>query len=250
MSNDIQQALSDSVDNLTLGRSVSDVMDRGDRLRNRRRRRMTAGAVAATVVGATAASIALPVSNSPLPSAAATAWGPQLVSMPADDLDRAADTCYQELTNPEVGEAMWRGLPENVNPVAAHARDGSAILVFKHNGKGSICEVRADGDLYRAAGLTFGEWRELRADEHVRLGTVSSSQQALEAPVSDVSGALQVSDDVERVEIKIGDVQRDATVEDGLAMFWMPGEYPEQAVDSGTVTAYDSDGGVLATAQL
>ena len=80
--------------------------------------------------------------------------------------------------------------------------------------------VLRDG-AYGVSGATSGRWDELPAGTHVELASMGYGQDRLNGPVRDVAGALHVSDDVASLEIDAGGEIREATVADGVAMFWL-----------------------------
>ena len=240
--NTLEEALRDSAADLALDRPLTDVIARGDRIRRSRQRRLALGGVAAAVVGATALSIALPQQSSPLLPAANAAWGPELVNMPADDLAAAGDVCRRQLDGPD-----WR-IPSGTQPLAAEARDSVAILYFRHGGMAGDCRMALRDGAYAVSGASSGRWDELPAGTHVELASMGYGQDRLNGPVRDVAGALHVSDDVASLEIDAGGDIREATVADGVAMFWLSDGFTMEEVEAMTVTAYAADGTVL-TAQ-
>jgi hypothetical protein len=240
----LEEALRDSAGDLALDLPLTDVIARGDRIRRGRQRRLALCGLAAAVVGATALSIALPQQSSPLLPAANAAWGPELVNMPADDLAEAGDVCRSALDGPG-----WR-IPSGTQPLAAEARDSVAILYFRHGGMAGDCRMVLRDGAYVVSGASSGRWDELPAGTHVELASMGYSQDRLNAPVRDVAGALQVSDDVASVEIDAGGDIRDATVADGVAMFWLSDGFTMEEVDALTVTAYAADGTVLSAGPL
>lgn len=244
MTTDLHQKLRDSGADLTLDVPVTDIVGRGDRLRRRRHRTVAAGGVAAVVVGATALSVTLSQETSPLLPQANAAWGPELVNLPASELTTIAGTCREAL-----GDAGWR-LPADVAPFAADERGGVAMVYFQHAGQLGDCWLVQDGGAYAPRSTGVAELEELPPGFHVDFAALSYSSGTVAGPASDGAGAVRVSDQVDRLEVEVAGVTREAMVAGGVALFWLPDGISQQQTDDLAVTAYDAEGTVLVTGVL
>jgi len=242
--NTLEDALRGSAADLSLDRPVGDVMARGDRLRRRRARRFAAGGVAAAAVAASALSLTLPSSTTPLVPAANAAWGPALVNLPADDLEQADQECRRILR-----DMGWQ-IPAGIKPLAADARGDVALLFYRFDGRTGDCSLeRRDGEL-SSSGAAAGRWEELTAGTHVELIFMSYATGRLDGPVRNAAGGIRVSDAVDRLELEYAGETVEATVDSGVAMFWLPDGMTQQDLDALTITAYDAAGEVLVDGEL
>ena len=251
MSNDLHHALDESTETLTLDRSVTDIVARGDRIR-RGRRRIALGGAAAVVAGAAALSVALPQGSSPMVPSAQAAWGPNAVNLAAGELDAAGQVCREEFA-----PAFAKGwtLPADVPPIAADERNGLAELVYVHDGVIGTCSLARDGGGYAPRGGSWDEVETLGPGIHLgfitmtgAIGTPDAQGRLIyspDGPVSQAVGILQASDEVKRVEVTVAGTTVEAAVHEGFVFFWLPDGHPQSVVDAATVVAYDSEGSEL-----
>ena len=257
MSNDLHQALHDTTEELTLDRPVTDVVARGERIR-RRRRRVTLGGAAAVLAGAAALSVALPQGSSPLVPEAQAAWGPHAVNLTADQIEVANDTCRYGFRPSK--KAGGYKLPVGAQPIVADERDGLALLVYVVDGVMSTCNLVRDGAGYAPSGGSWDEVEPLDPGVHVSfvsanaaIGTPDKKGRLIyspDGPISQAYGVLEVSDDVERMDVTIAGTTVEAALHEGFALFWLPDGHSQDEFDATTIVAYDGEGAELATGNM
>ena len=94
--------------------------------------------------------------------------------------------------------------------------------------------------------LSIDDWEPLPAGTYAEPMLLSFSSDPSHH-VSHVGGGLRVSDAVDRVEVTHAGETLEATVDEGIAMFWLPGGGSEGDVAGLVFTAYDASGAVLST---
>jgi len=248
MSNDLHRALHDATEELTLDRSVTDIIARGDQIRRGRRRRITLGCAAAVLAGAAALSVALPQGSSPMVPSAQAAWGPKAVNLSDADLAAANDACRYGF-RPSKQSGGYK-LPAGVQPVVADERNGLALLVYVYAGVQAECSLVRDGGGYGPRGGAWDEVEPLEPGVHVSFVSSNAATGSPDGPVTQAYGVLEVSDDVERLDVTIADETVEAALYEGFALFWLPDGHSQEEYLTTSIVAYDAAGAELASGNM
>lgn len=254
MTTDLDEALRSAGADLRLDRPLTEVLDRGQRLR-RRRYGARAAAVAAVVVVACAGTAAVlrPSADAP-PDDASVAHEPvvrdePLVTLTPDQLAADDATCRESTSS---------RLPAGLLPVVAHRRDGTSLLYYRFDERFRLCTVDRDPDgLVIGSGGTSGRWRPVPSGEtysSLSFGmepvevdpAAASGDLDLGALVAHASAAFVVTEDVARLVLHAGGEEFEATIAGEVAMVWLPdGQLSVGDTGDATVTTYGGDGEVL-----
>lgn len=237
----LEELLRDDVADLTLDSPVTGVIARGNKLRHRRVRGLTIGAIGALTVGVFGAAVMLPSGGNPIvtPAVASFSGGP--TNLTPSELDQISDTCRAAYA--EVG---WE-TPTGTLPTVAEARDGTALAYFKVGNTSGDCTLdRMPDGTFRISSTGHGTLRPLPAGRHLVFDMLDSSDPGpIGGALADVAGVVRVSDDVASLTIEVAGRTLDGYVVDGFGLFWLPGNPSPKAVNHLTVTAYDDAGTVL-----
>lgn len=240
MTTELEEDLRHLGSELHMDRPLDVVLDTGNRRRRRRHRVVAAGVAAAAVVGGLAGTAALlPSSYDPVfPHADAMAWGPQLVDLPSDEL-AAADRECRRAARPDT-------MPGR--PIGAGSRGDSVLVVYRSGAEWGSCSLSRTGQRQHVTGLSWDHWEPPGSGfSFATMGwrTSRETDGDPDAVLERVAGLGMVADDVARLYVEAAGRRHQATIEGGVAMFWLPDGLTKPELDRATVTAYDADGELI-----
>ncbi|WP_134741349.1 hypothetical protein [Nocardioides sp. 503] len=260
MTTELEQALRSSADELFLDTPAVDVLARGDRLRRERRRGFALGASGLVALAAIGVAVlggtgddrgpAEATGTKDTPALRIASWSGPSTNLSAEQLADVQDACAAQARGlvDEAGpaEAGWL-LAGTTPPVAAELRDDLVLTYFRKGRDYQTCALRAtEAGGFQVSAQSAGAERVMPADRPVALVTSGASDPGpLGGSLSRVYFVVRTSPEVASVELTVAGVTYDSAA-DGLGLFWLPeGEVTEAQLDRATVTALDSDGGVL-----
>lgn len=237
----IEQEIRDAGADQVLQRPLAEVLARGDRLRRRRVRGMTVGALAVVVCAAVGGSLVVEPGSSPLVTSAVASFSGPRTNLTADELTRLNEAC---LATPQ-GEG---GLPRDKLPVAAEERDGRYLAYYRHGAANGACSARAAADgTIRVTGMGSGtSARPLSGDQALALVVLGYADSGDGSRAEELHAVAQVSEAVRRVTLQVGDETFEGSLAAGAAFFWVTDQrFTEAEAGAAALTAYDAAGRVI-----
>ena len=241
MTTDLEGALRSTGADLHLSRPVTDVLARGDRLRQRRYAFRTGTAALCLAVAGGAAWVAAPSDSSsttvtdPATTTPGVVTAPALVNLTPDQL-AAADTACR---------SMARGgpFPATIDPAMTDTSNGTSVLFYRDADHYALCTLQRGQDgKEHPVSSNVGDWHPLPAGQHFGSYGFTFGSGLRGEPSPDAPGAFLVADDVARLVFHIAGQDVEARIGEGLAVVWLPAGVRQRDVTEASATAYAEDG--------
>ena len=247
---DLDLALREAGSGLHLHVPLDDVVARGARIRRRRQRLRIAAAGTALAAVAGVATLVLPPSASPIPAAEA-GWGRAMLNLSDAQLANADAECRSAL------QGMEPQVPAGLAPLAADSRGGTTVLIYRFDGLVNTCSLWMGRGSFLSAGQAWDQVPEGHHFAYLIGGGATPPaprmqgwRDHMEDPITDGIEVLRVGEDVSRLVLHVAGQDIEATVDDGMAVSWLPDGALTRDELLATVTAYDADGDELESGPL
>jgi hypothetical protein len=260
MNVNVEDMVSQAGAEVTLERSLSDVMARGNQLRRRQRRRATGlTAVAVTAIAASVLAVGARSAgdrpHTPQPQQRGQArvdlvsFSGGASNLSPTDLAALTATCHDRLTGPKTA-----GLSVAGAPVAAEMRGDRALAYFSEGDVSAFCSATksTDGSFEQGASWITNSPLRLGSDDLAvySLGltyNVAGMMPEPGVPATDIFGVAEASDRVATARVTVGGSSYEAAVSNGVVLMWLPDGLDSAQVEDATLTAFAADGTELAT---